>query len=416
MSIVKQYEQVKALYKTIGVDTDLAIQALNKIRVSIQCWQGDDVSGFSYNNALSGGIQVTGNYQGKARDVNELKMDLSKVLDLVPGNHKVNLHAIYAENAKDLPLENIENKHFDGWIKWAKEHECGLDFNPTLFSHPLAKDGLTLSHPDETIRNYWIDHVKNTRKIAQYMSEELKDTVVHNIWIPDGFKDHPYNRLNPRLRLKSSLDAIFEEKINNKNMLDTLESKLFGVGVEGYTVGSNEFYLSYALKNHVGLCIDSGHFHPTEEVSDKLSAVYPFIDHILLHLSRPMRWDSDHVVSYDDALKRMAESIVREKLWDKVHIGLDYFDASINRIAAWVIGIRNVQKAFLKALLEPTKMIQTMEDNLDFTSRLYWTEELKAFPVGVVYDYYCHTQNVPLSNEYLENIKIYEHDVLNERK
>ncbi|MFA6800544.1 MAG: L-rhamnose isomerase [Acholeplasmataceae bacterium] len=416
MSITEQYQMVKEKYKEIGVDTDLAIQKLDQLRISIQCWQGDDVAGFLQKATLSGGIQVTGNYQGRARDINELKTDLSKVLSLVPGHHKINLHAIYADIEQATALESIKKEHFDSWIAWAKKNQCGLDFNPTLFSHPLAKDGLTLSHPDENVRHYWIEHVKNTRKIADYMSKSLNDTVVHNIWIPDGFKDYPYHRLNPRNRLKNSLDDIFKEKNDNPLLVDTLESKLFGIGVEGYTVGSNEFYLSYALKNNVGVCIDSGHFHPTEEVSDKLSAIYPFVDHILLHLSRPMRWDSDHVVSYDDALKRIAESIVRENLFDKIHVGLDYFDASINRIVAWVVGIRNVQKAFLKAMLEPNQMIEEMENNLDFTSRLVWTEELKTYPMGIVYDYYCHMHNIPLSNEYLNIIKTYENNVLDERK
>src|SRR5690554_807543 len=337
MNTIKNYQIAKEMYASYGIDTDLALERLMKIKLSIQCWQGDDVGGFLFKNqSLTGGIQVTGNYPNKATTIDELRADLELAFSLIPGQHKVNLHAIYADTNEQIDLDQLEPRHFDSWVEWAKKNNLGLDFNPTCFSHPKSSQGFTLSSPDKVTRDFWINHVKATRKISEYFGKSLNQKSIHNIWIPDGYKDLPYDRLGPRLRLKDSLDQIFTDTLNPIYMMDTLESKLFGIGTEAYIVGSHEFYLSYALKNDKSICLDSGHFHPTENIADKIAATALYLDEMLLHVSRPMRWDSDHVVIQDDMTQDIAAAIIRNELEDKVHIGFDFFDASINRIAGWV--------------------------------------------------------------------------------
>ena len=375
--IRKEYELAKKEYAKIGVDTDKAIETLSSIRISMHCWQGDDVRGFLSKDELSGGIQTTGNYLGRARNVSELREDIKEVLSLLPGKFKLNLHAIYLDTDEKVDLDKIEPKHYASWVNFAKENDLGLDFNPTCFSHPLASSNFTLSSSDEHIRSFWVEHCKRSRKIGEYFGKELGIPCVTNIWIPDGMKDIPYDRVSPRKRLKQSLDEILEEKIDPKYNIDCVESKVFGIGLESYTVGSNEFYLGYATKNQIGLTLDSGHFHPTEMISDKISSVLLYVPHLLLHVSRPVRWDSDHVVIFDDELNEIARSLVRSGLINKTSIGLDYFDASINRIAAWVVGIRSTQKALLKALLEPTEYLNKIEDEQNYTERMVLTEEMK---------------------------------------
>lgn len=411
----KEYELAKKEYAKIGVDTDKALERLANVRISMHCWQGDDVRGFLFNSDLSGGIQTTGNYPGRARNVKELKEDITEVLKLVPGKFNLNLHAIYADTDEKIDLDQIEPKHFVKWVEFAKEHNLGLDFNPTCFSHPMASSGFTLSSADDKVRNFWIEHCKRSRKIGEYFGKELGIPCVTNIWVPDGMKDIPYDRLSPRKRLEDSLDKILEEKIDPKYNIDSVESKVFGIGLESYTVGSNEFYLGYATKNQTALTLDSGHFHPTEYISDKISSVLLYVPHLLLHVSRPVRWDSDHVVIFDDELNEIARSLVRSNLIEKTSIGLDYFDASINRIAAWVVGIRSTQKALLKAMLEPVDTINELEKDMKYTDRMVLTEEMKSMPFGVVYDYYCFINNIPVGGEYLAEIKEYENKVLSKR-
>lgn len=411
----KEYELAKKEYAKIGVDTDKALERLSNVRISMHCWQGDDVRGFLFNSDLSGGIQTTGNYPGRASNVKELKEDITEVLKLVPGKFNLNLHAIYADTDEKIDLDQIEPKHFAKWVEFAKEHNLGLDFNPTCFSHPMASSGFTLSSTDDKVRNFWIEHCKRSRKIGEYFGKELGIPCVTNIWIPDGMKDIPYDRLSPRKRLEDSLNQILEEKIDPKYNIDSVESKVFGIGVESYTVGSNEFYLGYATKNQTALTLDSGHFHPTEYISDKISSVLLYVPHLLLHVSRPVRWDSDHVVIFDDELNEIARSLVRSNLIEKTSIGLDYFDASINRIAAWVVGIRSTQKALLKAMLEPVDTINELEKDMKYTDRMVLTEEMKSMPFGIVYDYYCFINNIPVGSEYLAEIKDYENKVLSKR-
>ena len=411
----KEYELAKKEYAKIGVDTDKALERLANVRISMHCWQGDDVRGFLFNSDLSGGIQTTGNYPGRARNVKELKEDITEVLKLVPGKFNLNLHAIYADTDEKIDLDQLEPKHFAKWVEFAKEHNIGLDFNPTCFSHPMASSGFTLSSADDKVRNFWIEHCKRSRKIGEYFGKELGIPCVTNIWVPDGMKDIPYDRLSPRKRLEDSLDKILEEKIDPKYNIDSVESKVFGIGLESYTVGSNEFYLGYATKNQTALTLDSGHFHPTEYISDKISSVLLYVPHLLLHVSRPVRWDSDHVVIFDDELNEIARSLVRSNLIEKTSIGLDYFDASINRIAAWVVGIRSTQKALLKAMLEPVETINELEKDMKYTDRMVLTEEMKSMPFGVVYDYYCFINNIPVGGEYLAEIKDYENKVLSKR-
>ncbi len=412
------YDLAKKQYEKLGIDTDEVIEKLSKIPVSLHCWQGDDVGGFEVDDKeLSGGIQVTGNYPGKARSPEELRADLDKAYDLIPGKHRLNLHAIYAEtDGLKVDRDALDVTHFQGWIDWAKGKGIGLDFNPSFFSHPKADDGFTLSAEDDEIRNFWIEHGKACRKIGAEMGKALGTPCVTNVWIPDGSKDIPADRKGPRARLKESLDEIFKEDYSREHLLDAVECKLFGIGSESYVVGSHEFYMGYALKNNTLLCLDAGHFHPTEVISDKISSVLTWVDEILLHVSRGVRWDSDHVVVLTDEIRAIAEEIVRGGYLDRVHIGLDFFDASINRIAAWVIGTRNMIKALLIALLEPSNTLMAYESEGNNTARLAFMEELKTMPFGAVWDYYCEKNNVPVGIDWLEKVVAYEQEVLLKRK
>jgi len=414
--IMKNYEAAKELYAAHGIDTDKALERLAGIRVSVHCWQGDDVRGFlNREQELTGGISVTGHYPGAARTPEELRADLEKAFSLIPGKHKVNLHAIYADTTEKVELDRIEPKHYASWIDWAKEMRIGLDFNPTCFSHEKSKDGFTLSHADPAIRRFWIDHCKASRRIGARFGEQLGIPCVTNIWIPDGYKDIPADRLAPRVRLKEALDEVFAEPLDAAHNLDAVESKLFGLGSEAYVVGSHEFYMGYALQNGKLICLDAGHFHPTETISGKLSALSLFASGILLHVSRPMRWDSDHVVILDDELLEIGRELVHGDLLDKTHIGLDFFDASINRVAAWVIGTRNTLKALLRALLLPADRLRQAEREGDYTTRLALMEEFKTYPFGAVWDYYCEMSGVPVRERWLSEVKAYERDVLAKR-
>jgi L-rhamnose isomerase len=414
MSIKQSYELAKKEYEKWGINVDEALEKLKQVPISIHCWQGDDVGGFEVNKGeLSGGIDVTGNYPGKARTPEELRSDLEKALTLIPGKHRVNLHAIYAEtNGEVVERDKLEPKHFENWVNWAKENGLGLDFNPTLFSHEKSADGLTLSHPDQEIREFWINHCIASRKIAEYFGKELGTPTLTNIWIPDGYKDVPSDRLTPRVRLKESLDKIFEEEIDEQYNIDAVESKLFGIGSESYVVGSHEFYLGYALKNNKLCLLDTGHYHPTEMVSNKISAMLLYSDKLALHVSRPVRWDSDHVVTLDDELKEIALEIVRNDALDKVMIGLDFFDASINRVAAWTIGTRNMIKSLLNAMLVPNDHLKQLQEEGNFTERLALIEEFKTYPFGAIWDYYCEQMGVPVKETWLEDVKKYEKEVL----
>lgn len=412
----ERYEFAKQIYAQTGVDTDAAIEALSKVKISIHCWQGDDVGGFEGGGELSGGIAATGNYPGKARNAEELMADLDLALSFIPGKHKINVHAIYAiTGGEKVSRDKLKPKHFAKWVEYAKARGLGLDINPTLFSHPLAADGLTLSHPDENIRKFWINHCKAMRKVGEYFGKELGIPCVNNVWIPDGYKDIPADRLGPRQRLKNSLDEIFAEKIDKRYLIDTVESKVFGIGVESYTVGSHEFYLNYAAQNDAICLLDNGHFHPTEVVSDKIPSMLLFSDKVALHITRGVRWDSDHVVLFDDETKEIAKEIVRCDALDRVLIGLDYFDASINRIAAWVVGVRNMQKALLYALLSPNDKLRELQDKAEFTALMVTSEDMKIYPFGDVWTAFCKQLRVPPRGEWLQNIEQYERDVLSKR-
>ncbi len=413
---MERYTYAKEAYAKSGVDTEAAIKALSNVRISIHCWQGDDVGGFEGSGDLSGGIAATGNYPGKARCPGELMADIDKMLSLVPGSHKINLHAIYAISDKPVERDKLLPEHFSKWVEFAKERGLGLDINPTLFSHPLAADGLTLSHPDEKIRRFWIDHCKAMRRVGEYFGRELGITCVNNIWIPDGYKDTPADRLGPRQRLKDSLDEILSEKIDRRYLIDTVESKVFGIGVESYTVGSHEFYLNYAAKNDCVCLLDNGHFHPTEVVSDKIPSMLLFSDKVALHVTRGVRWDSDHVVILDDELKEIAKEIVRCNALDRVIIGLDYFDASINRVGAWVTGVRNMQKALLNALLLPHGTLKALQDSGNFSKLLALSEELKLYPFADVWAEFCERQGVPAGAEWFAEVEKYEKEVMSNRK
>ena len=409
------YEHAKETYAKIGIDTEEVLKKLAELPISLHCWQGDDVVGFENTGSLSGGIMATGNYPGKAGTPQELMADIEEVLSLLPGKYKINLHAIYAITDGTVDRDKLEPKHFEKWVEFAKKNGLGLDINPTLFSHPLAANSLTLSNPDEKIRRFWIDHCKAMRKIGAYFGKELGITCMNNIWIPDGYKEIPADRLGPRQRLKESLDEIFSEKYDKKYLIDTVESKVFGIGLEAYTVGSHEFYLNYAAKNDCLCLLDNGHYHPTEMVSDKIPSMLLFADKLALHVTRPMRWDSDHVVIFDDELKEIAKEIVRCDALDKVMIGLDYFDASINRIAAWVVGARNMRKALLFAMLLPHGDLKKYQDSGNFTKMLAMSEEYKFYPYNEVWNEFCRRENVPQGEKWLEETDRYEKEVLSKR-
>jgi len=416
--ITQAYQIAKEQYAAQGVDVDAAMTELARIPISLHCWQGDDVGGFETVGAQlsGGGIQATGNYPGKARTVAELRSDVEKALSVVPGKHRLNLHACYLENGgKFVDRDEIEPKHFQGWIDWAKANGLGMDFNPTYFSHAKAADGFTLTHPDKAIRDFWIEHGIACRKIGAEMGRQLGTTTVTNVWIPDGYKDIPVDRTAPRERLSDSLDKIFAEPIDPKHHLDAVEAKLFGIGAESYTAGSAEYYMGYAVSRQKLLTLDAGHFHPTEVISEKVSSVLLFCPGLLLHVSRPVRWDSDHVVILDDELQAIAKELVRSGKLDRIHIGLDYFDASINRVAAWVIGTRNMLKAMLMAFLEPTAALRAIELKMDFTQRLVKLEEMKSLPWTAVWDYYCAQKGVPVGGAWFDEVRDYEAKVLSKR-
>jgi L-rhamnose isomerase len=415
--IEKAYEAARQRYAELGVDSNQAMDRLSKIAISLHCWQGDNVGGFENEQGLSGGgIMATGAYPGKARTPDELRADIDKTLSLIPGRHRLNLHAMYAETGGKVERNELEPKHFTAWIDWAKSNGMGMDFNGTFFSHPKADSGFTLSSADEGIRKFWVEHGIVCREIGSAMGAALGTPCVTNLWIPDGFKDIPADRKGPRERLKKSLDEIFAQKIGRSKLLDAVESKLFGIGSESYVVGSHEFYLAYAIENKTLLCLDTGHFHPTEVVSDKISSVLTFLDEILLHVSRGVRWDSDHVVILSDELRAIAQEIIRGGYLERVHIGLDFFDASINRVAAWVIGTRCMIKALSIALLEPSEKLRQMELEGDYTGRLAMQEELKTLPFGAVWNYYCTKQNVPAGHDWLNEVRDYERNVTNSRQ
>ena len=396
-------------YEAIGVDARAAIERLREVQVSVHCWQGDDVVGFEgRDGALGNGLAVTGNYPGRARTPEELRNDLELAYSLIPGKQRLNLHAMYGEFHRPVDRNSIEAEHFQGWIDWGRSRGVSLDFNPSYFSHPLASDGFTLAHADKGIRQFWIEHGIACRKIAAAMGAAQGNPCVNNFWVPDGFKDMPTDRKGPRERLAASLDTIFAEELALQQTLDAVESKLFGIGSESYVVGSHEFYLGYAVTRNKMLCLDAGHFHPTESISDKISSVLMFVPELLLHVSRGVRWDSDHVVTYTDELGAIMQEVVRGNYLDRVHIGLDYFDASINRVAAWVIGTRNALKAVLAALLEPTERLQQIELDGDYTARLALMEEQKMMPLGAVWNHYCQTAGVPVGAEWLETVRSHQ--------
>ncbi len=415
--IERAYESARQRYAELGVDTDKAIERLGKIAISLHCWQGDDVGGFesSVSTLSGGGLVATGAYPGRARSACELRADMEKAMSLIPGKHRLNLHAMYAETGGKVDRNELTAEHFAAWIDWAKAKGLGMDFNGTFFSHPKAESGFTLASADEGERRFWVEHGIACRKISEQIGRQLGSACVTNVWIPDGYKDIPVDRKGPRQRLRKSLDEIFAEKIDRRWLLDSVESKLFGIGSESYVVGSHEFYLGYAVQNNILLCLDTGHFHPTEEICDKISSVMAFLDEILLHVSRGVRWDSDHVVILSDELRGLAEEIVRGDYLERVHIGLDFFDASINRVAAWVIGSRCMLKALLIALLEPTDKLREFEHSGDFTSRLAILEELKTLPFGAVWDYDCSKMEVPAGDAWLKEIKDYEARVTSKR-
>ncbi|MEI6673727.1 MAG: L-rhamnose isomerase [Verrucomicrobiota bacterium] len=411
------YTIAQEAYAALGVDTEAALQRLAATPISLHCWQGDDVGGFEkVGGELGGGLAVTGNYPGKARTIAELRADLDQAYALIPGRHRLNLHACYADfSGGKVDRDALTTEQFQSWIDWAKARGLGMDFNPSYFAHPKADDGLTLTHPDAGIRGFWIEHGKACRRIGAEMGRQLGSATVTNVWIPDGSKDLRMDRKGPRVLLEAALDAVFAEKIDPQFHLDAVESKLFGIGSESYVVGSHEFYLGYAIKNQTLCCLDAGHFHPTENLSDKISSVLQFVPEILLHVSRGVRWDSDHVVLLDDPTTALMQELVRGDFLGRTHIGLDYFDASINRVAAWVIGTRNSLKGLLLALLEPAAKLRELEATGDFTSRLALFEECKSLPWGLVWDEHCRRQNVPVGAAWLSALKTYEKQVLSAR-
>ncbi len=411
------YKLAQERYAELNVDTNAVLRRLEKVSVSLHCWQGDDVAGFEgVGGALGGGLAVTGNYPGKARTPEELRADLEKVYSLLPGKHRLNLHAIYGEfGGKKVDRDEIEPKHFENWMAWAKANGLGLDFNPTCFSHPKSAHGFTLSHRDKGVRQFWIEHCVRSREIGAAIGAKLKKTCITNVWVPDGMKDTPADRVGPRERLAESLDTVFKKPISPKLNLDSVEPKLFGIGSESYVVGSHEFYIGYALSRKKLLTLDAGHYHPTEGIADKISSVLQYMPEILLHVSRGVRWDSDHVVVLNDDLLAIAREIVANDFEKRVHIGLDYFDASINRVAAWTIGARNMLRALLIAMLEPTKKLQAAEAEGDYTTRLALQEESKSLPFGAVWDEYCRRNDAPVGEAWLAEVKEYERKVLSRR-
>jgi L-rhamnose isomerase len=417
-AIQNRYKLAQEHYAQLGVDTEQALTRLREISISIHCWQGDDVGGFESSGELGGGLAVTGNYPGKARTGAELRSDLEQAFRLIPGRHRLNLHSLYGEHpaGRIIGRDKLGPELFRGWVDWARSVKIGMDFNPSFFSHPKAADGFTLAHRDKGIREFWIAHGIACRKIGAFIGKELGSPCVTNVWIPDGMKDTPVDRKTPRLILEESLNRMFAEKIDPKFNLDAVEGKLFGIGSESYVVGSHEFYFGYAIRNQKLLCLDAGHFHPTEGIADKISSVLTHLNEILLHVSRGVRWDSDHVVVLGDDLRATAEELVRGDYLSRVHIGLDYFDASINRVAAWVIGTRCMLKALLVAMLEPIERLREFEASGDYTSRLAMLEELKTMPAGAVWDYHCQQQSVPVGPAWIDEVKRYERDVLLKRK
>ena len=417
MNRSKLFELACEKYTELGVDVARAFKSLERVSISLHCWQGDDVVGFERRtNEIGGGLAVTGNYPGRARSANELRDDLEVAFRLIPGKHRLNLHASYGEFGEAaVDRDAVEPKHFAGWIDWAKRHGLGLDFNPTYFAHPLAADGNTLTHTDPSIREFWIAHGRACRRIAEAMGRELGSPCIHNVWIPDGCKEAPVDRLAPRVRLREALDELFAGPMDNAFVRDAVECKLFGLGSESYVVGSHEFYLGYAIARGKLLCLDAGHFHPTEVISDKISSTLLWVDELLLHVSRGVRWDSDHVVTLSDELMAIAQEVVRGGFLPRVHLGLDYFDASIHRVAAWVIGTRNLLKALLAALLEPLERWRELELKGDTTARLTLVEEQKMLPLGIIWDEYCSQHGVPTGSRWLDDVRAYETSVTSRR-
>ena len=413
LQINQAYEYAKARYADLGIDVEKAVDQLDKISISLHCWQADDVKGFENKEGdLTGGIQATGNYPGSSRSVDELRKDIEKVLTLLPGKHRLNLHAIYGDFGDEfVDRDQIEPKHFQSWIDWANKVGIKLDFNSTFFSHAKSESGLTLSSPDKEIQSFWMEHLRRCRYIAAEIGRQQGSPCIHNIWIPDGSKDRTVNRLGYRANLKYALDTVLAEKIDSKYLVDCIESKLFGLGLESYTVGSHEFYMGYGVKNNMVVTLDAGHFHPTEVISDKISSLLLFVPEIMLHVSRPVRWDSDHVVILDDELQHLTQEIVRADAMDRVHVGLDYFDASINRIGAYVVGVRATQKAFLLALLEPIEKLRAYEANGQNFERMALLEEMKSLPWGDVYNYYCLKKGITAGEAYIADIQKYEKEV-----
>lgn len=415
-SVIAAFELARDRYSEVGVDVEAALTKLKALSISIHCWQGDDVGGFeSAGTDLGGGLAVTGNYPGKARTPSELRDDLVVALKLIPGNHRVNLHAFYGEfEGEKVDRNQISTSHFENWKNWAKSKGLGIDFNPTCFAHPLASDGWTLSSPDRSVREFWIEHCKRSREIGSWFSQELGSPSVTNVWIPDGAKEIPADRLAPRQRLQDSLDEVFKKELSPTHF-DAVESKLFGIGSESYVVGSFEFYLGYASSRKKVLCLDMGHFHPTEGIADKMATCLMWVPRLLLHVSRGVRWDSDHVVLLSEELQAVTNELVRSNLTDRTHLGLDYFDASINRIAAWVVGTRNFQKALLISLLEPTRVLRDLELDGDLTAKMVLSEEAKTLPFGAVWDMFCLREEVPIGETWIEEVREYESRVLNSR-
>lgn len=416
--IQEAYDTAKEVYAELGVDVEQALDIIKKVPLSIHCWQGDDVGGFETagGGTADGGMQVTGNYPGKARTPDELRNDLLKALSLIPGKHRVNIHAIYGEfGGKRVDRDEIEPCHYQGWIDWAKQNDLKLDFNATLFSHPKTASGFTLSDNKKAVRDFWIEHVKRCREISVFIGKSQGDACIHNLWIPDGSKDITVNRQRYRLQLKDSLDQIYATKYKSSEIKDSVESKLFGIGSEYFVVGSHDFYLPYALLNKLMICLDMGHFHPTETIADKLPSLLLFFDELVMHVSRGIRWDSDHVVIVNDELRNVMEEIARCSAIDRVHLALDYFDASINRVGAWVIGARSTLKAMLMALLEPSKKLNDVEERGRLFERLAILEELKTMPIGAVWDYYCLQSGVPVRSKWIDDINEYELEVTSKR-